>query len=150
MKACSLADFITESNHIEGLGPAESHELTAHTTLLAAPALTIAALQAFVNTVARAPLRSQHGMNVRVGQHFPPRGGPDIPRYLDQLLAAVSERRITPYEAHVEYETLHPFMDGNGRSGRAVWLWHMGGIENVPLGFLHTWYYQSLDAERAG
>ena len=50
----------------------------------------------------------------------------------------------SPFAVHVAYENLHPFMNGNGRSGRALWLWHMGGIEKVPLGFLRTWYYQSL------
>ena len=39
-------------------------------------------------------------------------------------------------------------MDGNGRSGRVLWLYNMGGIERVPLGFLHTFYYQALDASR--
>ena len=39
-------------------------------------------------------------------------------------------------------------MDGNGRSGRALWLWQMVNQHNydMRLGFLHLWYYQSLQA----
>lgn len=48
------------------------------------------------------------------------------------------------YRCHVVYETLHPFTDGNGRSGRAVWLRQMGWIVRAPLGFLHHFYYQTL------
>lgn len=31
---------------------------------------------------------------------------------------------------------------------RALWLWVMGGIENAPLGFLHTFYYQTLEVQQ--
>ena len=47
------------------------------------------------------------------------------------------------------YETLHPFMDGNGRSGRILWAWQMIEHNIAPglsLGFLHAYYYQTLAA----
>ena len=56
-------------------------------------------------------------------------------------------RALGACETHVRYELLHPFLDGNGRSGRALWLWLMG---QAPLGFLHTFYYQTLSAARHG
>ena len=46
------------------------------------------------------------------------------------------------YENHKYFEEIHPFLDLNGRTGRAIWLHQMGG--EAPMGFLHTWYYQSL------
>jgi hypothetical protein len=49
-----------------------------------------------------------------------------------------------PLEAHVRYETLHPFTDGNGRTGRALWYWMMVGSSRADLGFLHAFYYQTL------
>ncbi len=57
---------------------------------------------------------------------------------------------LSPFEAHVAYEKSHPFMDGNGRSGRAIWAWMMQreGLDPYSLQFLHRWYYQSLNAAR--
>lgn len=51
--------------------------------------------------------------------------------------------KMSPFEAHKRYEEIHPFVDLNGRTGRAIWLWQMGGPGS--LGFLHSWYYQSLN-----
>jgi hypothetical protein len=145
-----LEDFVTESNRIEGLGPAQPHEVQAHVDYLALPALTTEALERFVAriTVPVAKLRAHRGMDVVVGHHRPPLGGARIVSDLRALLFLVNTHEIPAYDAHHQYETLHPFMDGNGRSGRLLWLWMMGGIQKVPLGFLHTWYYQSLEAER--
>lgn len=80
------------------------------------------------------------GLNVVVGRYRPPLGGPNIRATLQKLLRHPHD----PYLIHQAYEALHPFTDGNGRSGRALWLHMMGGPDAVPLGFLHTWYYQSL------
>ena len=55
----------------------------------------------------------------------------------------------TPFGIHLRYETLHPFMDGNGRSGRILWAWQMLHHDIAPgirLGFLHAFYYQTLAA----
>jgi len=83
-------------------------------------------------------------MDVTVGSHTPPKGGANIRQSLETMLTIFKrgENQSVPYLAHQYYEELHPFTDGNGRTGRALWLWYMHG--NAPLGFLHTWYYQSL------
>lgn len=139
----TLRDFVTESNRIEGLGPAKPHEVKAHERLLAAPVVTVRLLEDFVAVVAPgATLRRNAGMNVRVGNHMPPPGGRFVEEALEGVLRGPWKN---PYEQHLMYETLHPFMDGNGRSGRALWLWAMGGIERAPLGFLHHFYYQTLN-----
>ena len=60
--------------------------------------------------------------------------------------------QASPYDVHCEYEDLHPFMDGNGRTGRALLAWMMirrkGWESTFALPFLHRWYYQSLDRLR--
>jgi hypothetical protein len=145
----TLRGFVAESNAIEGILTVKPADMAAHKDLLAAPAMTIALLEKFVSTVSPyIRLRDQLGMDVVVGDHEPLLGGPEIRVRLERMLALLDDDSLyhpKPFHTHCAYETLHPFMDVNGRSGRALWLWHMGGIEKVPLGFLHTWYYQSLD-----
>jgi hypothetical protein len=87
-----------------------------------------------------------------VGNHIAPPSGPKIVEEFDLLLKRMADDALTPWAAHVAYETLHPYTDGNGRSGRAVWLWHMqsrGELDRaLALGFLHTFYYQTLAARQ--
>ena len=94
-----------------------------------------------------ANLRNQKGLDVYVGNHEPMPGGPGVPERLKWILDNLND--LNPYRNHVLYESLHPFTDGNGRSGRALWTWQMhkeGHAGSTGLGFLHTWYYQSLAA----
>lgn len=148
----ALGRFVAESNRIEGITrPPTPEEITAHAELLRAdsPAPLLAVLQHFVSVVQPgAVLRDREGLNVRIGSHYPPPGGLAIPIALTALLIN-SQHGGDPYLIHRAYQNLHPFTDGNGRSGRALWLRTMGGPARVPLGFLHTWYYQSLsDGDR--
>lgn len=153
----TLHDFIVESNMIESINREPTDvEVEAHKMLLALPVLTIGDVSNFVRLVAgdRAVLRRNAGQDVYVGNHQPMKGGPEVEESLRRLLVKANQikkwgdvKYSWPYYWHCEYEYLHPFMDGNGRSGRAIWLWLIDvGIDGVPLGFLHTWYYQSLDA----
>ena len=144
----TLEDFIRESNRIEGINrEATSEEIREYKIILALDNLSVQDMEQFVFFVADARLRRKVGINVQVGGHIPSPGGPFIEEELGKLLgdAHISP---SPYEIHLRYETLHPFSDGNGRSGRVLWLWQMGGIENAPLGFLHHFYYQTLSGLR--
>src|SRR5882757_8252486 len=113
-----LEAFADESNKIEGMDPASLKELNALAAFIAVPLVTTSALETYVAVVAPGHvLRRTKGLNVRVGNHIAPPGGPDIEKALKELLSNMGTG--TPYHTHVAYEMLHPFTDGNGRSGRA-------------------------------
>ena len=146
MKPFTLRDFVRESNRIEGITrPPTAAEMRAHEAFLAERHPQIVTLARFVAGIDGGALRDCPGMNVYVGKHHPPPGGPAIPRALADILYRAVNHLDHPYHTHHQYETLHPFMDGNGRSGRVLWLWQMGGIQHAPLGFLHHMYYQMLE-----
>ena len=92
-----------------------------------------------------ARLRSMRGLNVIVGAHTPPAGGKLILAHLRALVTDINAARVGAWDAHLRYETLHPFTDGNGRSGRAIWYLQMRNSPLSDLGFLHAFYYQTLN-----
>jgi len=145
MKKKDLHAFLTESNRIEGLGPPDLAQEQEAQRFLDEP-LSVESLCRFVSVNQRgAVLRDRPGLDVRVGYYFPPRGGPEIRKDLLDLLHDVREGLLDPHEAHCQYETLHPFTDCNGRSGRILWLKMMGKDYFPPHLFLQAFYYQTLE-----
>lgn len=133
-----LSDFVHESNRIEGIHGASQADVEAHEDFLSSKG-GVDDLITFVSRVAQAPFRRLPGQNVRVGAHIAPPGGPMIEEMLKEVLKIEDI-----YDQHCAFLTLHPFMDGNGRSARALWLKRMGG-EPPRIGFLHKFYYQTLE-----
>lgn len=143
-----LVAFVRENNRIEGiLREPTKDEIAVHNALLSKAELVVNDVEDFVAIVAPGhKLRRHHGLDVHVGSHIAPPGGLDILVKLTEILA--STQIDDPYDIHQRYEYLHPFTDGNGRSGRAIWLWMMnkrGKRDSaLALGFLHSWYYDTL------
>lgn len=142
-----LWDFALESNKIEGILGVTDRVYQAHHDFLSLDKITIHDLKDFVEANAPGHLLrdSPEVPGVRVGNHIAPPSGPGVRAELSRIL-----RIEDPYRQHVAYEDLHPFTDGNGRSGRVLWLWNMIRAEKYSskLGFLHHFYYQTLGARQ--
>jgi len=151
-----LKDFLRESLRIEGIirNPTDA-EMKAARKFLALKKITVADMVALVAVIAPdAKLRNVPGRNVVIRRvhedgtekitYRAPQGGPQIETGLRLLLNGAASKN--PHELHCAYETLHPFTDGNGRSGRLLWLWCRKGV--APLLFLQEFYYETLNAYR--
>lgn len=146
----NIADMVRETNRIEGiLRPPTPEEIEEHRRFVNLEELTLTEFVRFVGVYQPdARIRDTVGLNVYVGDHVPPPGGLHIPQLLQDLVDRCNAGKVSPWAAHVEYETLHPFTDGNGRSGRALWYNLMRANRMVGLGFLHAFYYQTLSSVR--
>lgn len=136
--------FQLESNQIEGINTVTQAEIDALSGFVFLDQPKVEDVVAYVKVVQpTAKIRLSSSQTVYVGNHCPPPGGQHILYRLEGILSSLKAEH--PFDTHVEYESLHPFTDGNGRSGRAIWLWQMKnqGLD-IYGGFLQTFYYQSL------
>jgi hypothetical protein len=77
------------------------------------------------------PGRNARGIRrvgVRVGDHVCPSPS-DVPRLLSRWVDM--QTAMTASEAYKEYELIHPFVDGNGRTGKILFNW-LGGTLDAP------------------
>lgn len=136
--------YVTESNKIEGITGYTEDEISEFLRFIKLEVITIKDLQQFVSVYQPdAKLRDNCTVhNVQIGYHRPLNSGPEVRVELERILKDIDEK--TPFEVHCEYEKLHPFTDGNGRSGRVIWYWMMQNKKLSGNSFLHTFYYQTL------
>lgn len=84
----------------------------------------------------------------QIGNHHPP--PPErIPDCMKAYMKAFPD--MDAFEAHNEFANIHPFMDGNGRMCRLVWLWKSLYDESnrSQLSFLHNYYYETLNHQNS-
>lgn len=94
-------------------------------------------------------------VRVRIGEHLCPL--PErVPDLMNDLLMFGRRAGLDPLLRatifHGQYETIHPFADGNGRSGRAVLAADIGLPLSIPMHWKnsHRSYIAGLIAYRAG
>lgn len=141
---------VAESLRVEGIvRPPTEDEIMEHERFTHLEALSISELEAFLRVFRPgARLRLHPGQdNIRVGSHVPPKSGEHIAAHLKELLTCINLKKIDWWSAHLEFEMLHPFSDGNGRLGRAIAsnLLRTTDPSRLDLGFLHAFYLQTLN-----
>ena len=94
--------------------------------------------------------------------YTPPRGNDIVERLMDNLLSYLNDHKNYPTDplikmciAHYQFEAIHPFQDGNGRTGRIINLIYLvlAGLLNQPVLYLSKYiivnksdYYYNLGA----
>ena len=80
--------------------------------------------------------------DVRVGGYIPPKHL-DVLELMTEYVANLAD--MNSWEAHNEFEKIHPFQDLNGRVGRLIWV-SKAIYEgyNFEIPFLQEYYYQTL------
>lgn len=147
-----MLPFLRESLKIEGIHREPTEPETDDTLeFILLPDVGVWNVAVLVETYAPGHvLRDRPDLNVSVGNYTAPKGGRRLVQRFETHLSEINNGALGPWPAHVNYEMLHPFTDGNGRSGRALWVWHMLkiGADPFSLSFLHRFYYQTLENSR--
>ncbi len=133
---------ITHSNLIESIDDPEADALSieAWAYLIEQKKLThdvIKKVQGMITEYQRDELaphergwyRDMARLNVYVGDHTAPAWHLVRPMLDNWLL---DYKNMTPKKAHIRFEYIHPFVDGNGRTGRMLMWWHERQLGQPP------------------
>ena len=140
--------FAQESNKIEGINGDESAmtHFKALEKFLSSSEIIVEDLKRFVGAIEpKATYRPESKTEVMIGGRYG-MGSSRVHEAMLVVLDKANKNILFPNVAHIAYEDIHPFSDGNGRSGRALWLWQMNKFFRYDgnLGFLHKYYYEGF------
>jgi len=147
----NLYRFAQESNEIEGIKDELSHvrHKKALVKFITQPEIKVVDLCTFVKTIEPRVVLRQHDYQAVYIANQQGLRGTLVTLALEDLLERIQNKQINCFQAHMEYETIHPFTDGNGRSGRALWLWQHIKHDVWPnLSFKHAFYYETFEFYR--
>jgi len=76
------------------------------------------------------PDDSFRSMRVFVGDRIPP-DPEDVYRLMERYIVNLPD--MSPEEAYKEFEMIHPFRDGNGRTGKIIYNWLRGTLDKPAM-----------------
>ena len=143
-----LNQFAIESNEIERIYTGDRHEthLAALEWFMELELIHIEDLKKFVFWI---EIGTTYRAESKVDRFIQGRLVMDWKKVHQRLLKVIQDGNAGlyhPNKNHRTYEHIHPFSDGNGRSGRALWLWEMHRFLDYDgrYGFLQMYYYETL------
>lgn len=140
----SMEKHIHESNLIEGYDDPEfdKQSMVAWKFLERQEQIDRAVVQTLQKTIVASQddLSDMERGNYRyaqvwVGGHQPP-NALRVPELMDGWFAGLYLK--TPKQAHISFEKIHPFIDGNGRTGRMLMWWHEIKLGKRPTLILNS------------
>lgn len=154
MKNNDLIKFLRESNAIEGVYDDESLRQTekAWDYIIGQDMLSIPIILKMHEILMEGKLpKDQLGAFRKFGVIVGGRLGakwPLIPELMNNWILDANDLQTAPIAHHIRYERIHPFADGNGRTGRILMAWQLLK-QNMPLLIIYEedrWeYYQWFD-----
>lgn len=160
-----VKEYIRESNLIENIDDPKEDEqsMIAWNYLKNQKSLSHSVIQKVQRTITinqtdllptqQGHYRSMSKVNVYVGDSTPPLW-PMVDGMMDNWLLDLSESdyRLDPLKMHIRFEKIHPFADGNGRTGRMLLWWHEVKLGKKPTLFTdkekHKLYYPLFNRGR--